>query len=69
MKIKLQCIKTYETIQPATKLVSENMLTGENWDSGINIPESRWTTEAGKIITTTKGNGKRMVSTGNWMFL
>lgn len=66
-KYKFQCLQTYETVIPATEMKFTSLMTGEEIGKRLPIPESRYTTEAGKIVTArNKKDAARYQADSRW---
>lgn len=51
MKYKLQAINDFEVISPATEIIETNLMTGEKINTGVKIPESRYSYKKGHSFT------------------
>ena len=51
MKYKLICVKDYETVIPADRIIFKSLVTGELMGKGIEAPEERFMTNCGQAYT------------------
>lgn len=65
MKYKLQCIRTFETVVPASRMVFST-IHGTEVDA-MEVPEYRYMTHFGEQATVTrKADVTKMLASGNW---